>query len=93
MSDYSLIKTSAEVAAVLRASHPELMYFGSFSDPDGRWQGGPGTRGTMETTFGFSMQDFPTLRIRTTWDIGEDEREVRGTRKHEYWLCVGKEEV
>ena len=93
MSDYSSVKTTAEVAAVMRASHPEMMYFGSFSDPDGTYQGGPGTKGTMETTFGFAMQDFPTLRIRTTWAIDKDQREVDGSRKHEYWLCVGKEDA
>jgi hypothetical protein len=93
MSDYRSVKTSAEVAAVIRAAHPEMVVFGSFSDPTGGFMGGPCDTGRMETEYGFANHDFPTFRVRTTWAIGENGREIEGSRKHEYWLCIGKEEL
>ena len=93
MSDYRSVKTSAEVAAVIRAAHPNMVVFGSFSDPDGRYMGAPGDTGRMETEYGFPNHDFPTLRAKTTWSIDANGHEVEGTRKHEYWLCIGKDDL
>lgn len=92
MSNYRSVKTSAEVVAVIRAAHPTMIPFGSFSDPEGRFEGGPGEEGRMETEYGFRGQDFATFRIKTTWKIAADGAEIAGTKKNEYWLCVGKDE-
>lgn len=91
MKDYKRIPTSAEVVAVIRARHPNLLPFGSFSDPDGRFNGGPGLLGRMETSYGFPECDSPIIEVRTTWDIDPDADHKRTNEWHEYWLCVAKE--
>ncbi len=89
MSDYKKIPTSAEVAAVIRARHgAELQVFSSFSNPDGRFMGGPGELGVMETGYGIRGTDFPLLWYRTEWQITPTGR--RGDETHSYWLCIGK---
>lgn len=92
MTTHRKIKTTPEVWAVIRASHPELKVFYSFSDPDGRAFGGPGEFGRMETELGFIDQDFPVLAARTTWEIDPEQPYKRINEQHEYWLCVGVED-
>lgn len=93
MPDYKRIKTSAEVWAVIKARHPELRVFSSFSDPEGSFMGGSGTVGRMETAYGFSNGDYPLMEARTTWGINHDEPHKRMNEEHEYWLCVPIKEV
>ena len=90
MGNYIRIKTSPEVWAVIRARHPELKVFGSYSAPDGE-VGNP-EQGRMFTSYGFSDGDFPIIAAQTTWDIDEKDPSLRKNEKHEYWLCVGYEE-
>lgn len=92
MADYIKIPTSPEVWAVIRARHPELKPFSSFSDPDGTFNGGPGERGRMETSYGFPNADFPILEASTTWIIDHAQPSSRIEQKNEYWLCIGKQE-
>lgn len=93
MADHILIPTSAEVVAVIRARHgKDLQPFGSFSDPDGTFNGGAGEVGRMETSYGFRHCDFPILEIRTRWDIDQVSPHKRLNETHEYWLCIGKHE-
>lgn len=83
MSDYRMVKTTREVWAVMRASHPEMKPFSSYSDPEGG-DGQP----RMETAYGFEGLDFPLLFASTTWEKGEKSYD-RVNEKHEFWLCVG----
>jgi hypothetical protein len=83
------IPTTPEVWAVIRASHPKMVVFSSFSDPDGHAFGGAGVEGRMETEYGFVDQDFPVLAARTTWQIDDEHPGKRRDERHEYWLCVG----
>lgn len=92
MSDYIKIPTSPEVWAVIRARHPEMVPFASFSDPDGTFNGGPGQRGRMETAYGIKGHDFPLIETRTTWDI-DPQNDGRRNMQHEYWLCIGKKDA
>lgn len=90
--DYVKVTTSAEVYAVLFARHrDELVPFGSFSDPDGTFNGRDGTEGCMETEYGFAGTPHPIIAIRTTWNISRDEKRETGKRLYQYWLCIGKE--
>ncbi len=86
---YKKIKTTPEVWAVIRASHPELTVFSSFSDPEGGSEYGDGTP-RMETAYGFRGGDFPIIEAKTTWEYAKDEEKprVRKNEKHEYWLCL-----
>jgi hypothetical protein len=93
MSEYTRIETTPEVAAVLRASHRNMAVFESFSDPSGTEFGGSGEVGRMETAFGFPGTDYPLLYCRTTWLIGIDAPGKRSEEKHEYWLCIAKQEA
>ena len=87
MRDYKRVSTSAEVFAVLRARHPELVVFGSYSAPDGGQFGDP-SKGKMVTSYGFEHGDFPILEAQTTWDINPEVRYKRVNEQHEYWLCL-----
>ncbi|MFA6125490.1 hypothetical protein [Sphingomonas sp.] len=87
MSDYRKMRTSAEVWAVIRAAHPELVVFGSFSAPCGQAHGDP-TRSRMETSYGFAGSYFPVIEARTTWDWNPEKPSDRANEKHEYWLCL-----
>jgi hypothetical protein len=88
-SDYRTIETSAEVWAVIRARHPELRVFGSYSAPDGDYLSGNTDRGTMFTSYGFLGHDFPVIEARTTWDVDHEQPHVRVNEQHRYWLCIG----
>jgi hypothetical protein len=97
MTDYKRTPTSAEVWAVIRARHPELKVFGSYSAPDGDHFGDP-SKGKMFTSYGFDGADFPIMEAQTTWDIDMDappeKRFKRLNERHEYWLCLPlKEDV
>lgn len=89
MADYITIPTSAEVCAVLRARHgAEMGVFSSFSDPDGRFNGGSGEFGRMETAYAIKGCHVPLIEYRTTWEIDPEATYKRINEKHEYWLCV-----
>jgi hypothetical protein len=92
VSDYKSIKTTEKVWLEMRSSHPEMIVFEGYSAPNGDFYGDP-TKCRMETSYGFSGCDFPIIRARTTWDINPDANHERNNEKHEYWLCVGKDEV
>lgn len=86
MSDYKRVQTSAEVWAVIRARHPELIVFGSYSAPDGDHFGDP-SKGKMFTSYGFEHSDCPVIEAQTTWDIDPESPHKRNNQQHEYWLC------
>lgn len=85
MDGYKRVQTSAEVWAVIRARHPEMVVFGSYSAPEGDPYG-DSTKGQMATSYGFEGCDYPLIEAKTTWDIVEDYK--RNNVKHEYWLCL-----
>lgn len=87
---YKRVPTSAEVFSVIRARHPELRVFGSYSAPEGDEFGDP-SKGKMFTSFGFDRCDFPIIEAETTWDIVLHSSE-RLNETHSYWLCVGVED-
>ena len=87
MSDYKRVPTSAEVWAVIRARHPEMRVFGSYSAPDGDQFGDP-SKGKMFTSYGFEHGDFPVMDVQTTWDIDPNAPHKRPNERHEYWLCL-----
>lgn len=87
MSDYKRVPTSAEVWAVIRARHPEMRVFGSYSAPDGDQFGDP-SKGKMFTSYGFEHGDFPVMEAQTTWDIDPEAPHKRPNERHEYWLCL-----
>ena len=89
MSDYKRVPTSAEVWAVIRARHPEMRVFGSYSAPDGDQFGDP-SEGKMFTSYGFEQGDFPVMEAQTTWDIDTLLRRVN--ERHQYFLCLPKRE-
>lgn len=90
MSDYAKVKTSAEVWAVIRARHPDMRVFGSYSAPDGDQFGNP-SKGKMFTSYGFDGGDYPVIEALTVWDIDRESYE-RKNEIHEYWLCVPKKD-
>ena len=91
MIDYKRVPTSAEVWAVIRARHPEMCVFGSYSAPDGDHFSNP-NKGKMFTSYGFEHGDFPVIEAQTTWDIDPEEPYKRANEQHEYWLCLPKKE-
>lgn len=92
MSDYVKIPSTAEVWAVIHASHRgRIQVYGSFSDPTGTFNGGPGERGVMETLYSLGGTDFPIMKARTEWDIGPDG--AKSNETHKYWLCVAIKEA
>jgi len=63
MSDYKRVPTSAEVWAVIRARHPEMRVFGSYSAPDGDEFVNP-SKGRMFTSYGFEHGDYPVIEAQ-----------------------------
>lgn len=92
MSDYKRVPTSAEVWAVIKARHPELRVFGSYSAPDGDYFGDP-SKGKMFTSYGFEHSDYPVMEAETTWDINEEKKGERNNAQYEYWLCLPIKEI
>lgn len=90
MSDYKRVPTSAEVWSVIKARHPDLRVFSSFSNPDGTFNGGDGTRGEIFTSYGFADSDYPIMEARTTWDITIESSYERINTVHKYWLVLLK---
>lgn len=91
MRDYKRVPTSAEVWAVIRARHPEMRVFGSYSAPDGDHFGDL-SKGKMFTSYGFEQGDFPVIEAQTTWDIDKETPLKRVNERHEYWLCLPNRE-
>lgn len=79
MSDYKRILTSAEVFAVIRARHPDMVVFRSYSDPD---------NGLMHTSYCFKGGDYPVIEVHTTWAADPKSSGKWLDAQHEYWLCV-----
>ena len=92
MRDYKRVPTSPEVWAVIRARHPELRVFGSYSAPNGD-PGGDCDRGKMFTSYGFEQGDYPVIEAQTTWDFDPEARYKRSNEQHEYWICIPIREV
>lgn len=92
MSDYRRVTTSPEVWAVIRARHPEMCVYGSYSAPDGDQFGDP-SKGKMFTSYGFVQGDYPVIEAKTTWDIDPESPRGRKNEQHEYWLCVPVKEA
>ena len=87
MLEYNEIKTSPEVAAVIRAKHmDQFTVHGSYTDPDGTCPMGNGNP-CIETWYGFRNSDCPILHIRTTWGRDPEKEYIRLNEKHKYWLC------
>ncbi|MBK7352179.1 MAG: hypothetical protein IPI92_20180 [Gemmatimonadetes bacterium] len=86
MGEYRTVETSAEVWAVIRARHPELRVFGSYSYPSGDEFGDP-SKGKMFTSYGFAQADYPLMEAETTWDIELSRPGFRRNEVHQYWLC------
>lgn len=89
MSRHKRMPTSAEVFAVIRARHSkDLDIYGSFSNPDGRFNGGPGEMGEMHTIYSLKGAVTPFIEARTTWTIDPEQQHKRIDENHEYWLCL-----
>ena len=86
--EHKRVPTTPEVWAVIKASHPELKVFGSYSAPDGDSYGDP-NKCVMMTEYGFDVCDYPIMGAKTTWDKNHEKPHERLNEKHEYWLCVG----
>lgn len=86
--EYKRVPTSAEVWAVIRARHPNLVPFGSYTAPEGDYFGGDSSHGRIFTSYGFEGHDYPVIEAETTWDIDQSEPSKRHNEQHEYWLCL-----
>lgn len=91
MSEYRKIPTSPEVWAVIRARHPDLKVFSTFSAPDGNWFGDP-DECAMFTEYGFGKSDVPIIGAETTWEKEQDKPHNRLNEKTIYWLCIHVED-
>lgn len=89
--NYKSMETSAEVWAVIKARHNDLMVFGSYSAPDGDQYGDP-SQGRMDTSLGFKGSDYPIMEARTEWTIDRDNPSKRIDEATRYWLCLPIEE-
>ena len=83
------VPTTPEVYAVIRASHPTLKVFSTYSAPDGDSFGNP-DECVMMTVFGFEDCDYPIIGAKTTWEKDLEDPYIRENEKHEYWLLVAK---
>lgn len=85
-----MVPTSAEVWAVIRARHPDMVVFETDSDPDDRYSTG---MRRMYTSYGFKhCPDHPVIAGLTTWEQSTVSPSERKNVKHEYWLCVGEDD-
>ena len=87
MSNYKKIPTSPEVWAVIRARHPELKVFSTYSAPDGDSFGNP-DECKMMTEYGFEGCDYPIIGYEVTWDKNYDKTYERLNEKRIFWLCI-----
>jgi hypothetical protein len=86
MDDFSLLETTPEVWAVLRARHhKDMEVYGSFSAPEGDMHGDPTTARMMTI---YSIKGSPFLKAETTWEAGSLARK---NEQHRYWLCIPRE--
>ena len=90
MSDYKRVPTSQQVWAAIRARHPDLRVFGSYSAPCS--DNGDTRKGRMVTSYGLDIGDYPIIEAQTTWDIDNDAPQKRVNERHQYWLCLPKRE-
>lgn len=88
MSKIKKIKTTPEVYAVIRASHPELIIFGTYSAPGGSYY--HPDIGIMRTSYGFKESEWPIIEVETRWDIDIDI-DTGKDKVSEYWLYVPNE--
>jgi hypothetical protein len=86
--EYRTTETSPEVWAVIRARHPELRVFGTYSAPDGDHLGGNPDQSMMFTSYGFDGADYPIMEARTTWERDSEKPHKRINEQHRYWLCI-----
>jgi hypothetical protein len=87
------ITTSPEVYHVIVARHgAQLKVYETFSDPDGTFNGGPGERGRMVTSWGYDGCDWPMLKTQNTWEIDPEQPYKRVNEERHYWLCLPKAE-
>lgn len=77
--------TVPAVWAAIRATHPEMIVFGSYSYPNGYYDSDQ-QECSMYTEYGFKGDDCPIIAAETTWLEGSDEK------TNMYWLCSGGEE-
>ena len=90
MGVHRKIPTSREVWAMIKARHPELVVFGSYSAPEGDYYGNH-DECRMMTEYGFKGCDYPIIGAKTTWDYNPLNTSERANEKHTYWLCVAEE--
>lgn len=88
--NWTMVTTSAEVWAVIKAAHPDLKVHTSYSYPDGDQFGNHDQCG-MRTEYGFDGAPIPLIGAHTRWEKGEKEYE-RINEKTNYWLCIALEE-
>lgn len=88
MKDYKKIPTSPEVWAVIRARHPEMCVFRSYSAAPGGDIFGDKNNGRMLTSYGFKGGDYPVIEAQTTWEVNKEAPHERVNEQHEYWLCL-----
>ena len=77
MNDYKIVPTNAFVWHVLHKNHPTMRVFSSYS-----------SQGTMHTSYGFEIGDYPVIEARTTWEVDPNAPHKRVNEKHKYWLCL-----
>ena len=91
---YGRIETSPEVYSAIFTKHrKDLVTFATYSAPDGD-QFGDHKQGLMFTSWGIKGSDFPLIEAQTTWDIDSvPEIYKRNNEKHQYWICLPKENI
>lgn len=92
MSKYTKRTTTPEVWAVIRASHPELVVYSSYSAPDGDRFGNP-DKCKMFTEYGFKDSDVPIIGAETTWEKDLEYEYKRVNEQTEYWLCIAVDDL
>ena len=79
MLPYIRIPTSAEVAAVILARHPDIRVVAGSTDME---------RGRIVTAYGFDQAGCPLLEIEATWEPIPREDGSRRNERTAHWLCV-----
>lgn len=83
--EWTRVTTSRECYAVITVAHPDLVPHSSCTDMTGQFSGG--SRGRIETEWGFDGAPIPLVGCSAVWDIvaGSDKR---ANEERRYWLCV-----